>query len=209
MLCGHLDNVTSSGYIEGWACDTADPSVALEVGVSLNDTEVARGLAHRFREDLMNADYGLGWCAFRLRLDVSPVEIQSGPVSLRRRASGDTLFTAGKIAVIDDGESPTDSLERISRSDPTIIQGIWQLRKCEQLMMQYIRRHGVDAFLDAAYAYVLGRAADPSGREQYSRCIRQASLTPVGLLETLEDSDEYRSGFRRLAAPNSPGFPFS
>ena len=207
MLLGHLDNATTCGYIEGWACDSADPTRTLEVGVSWNDTEVAWGLAHRFRKDLMNADYGLGWCAFRLRLGVSLAEIQSGPVSLHRRGSGEKIFTVKQIAVIDDGEKPMASLDRIARTDPTVIGGIWQLRQCEQLMMQFIRRQGVESFLDAAYAYVLGRAADPAGRAEYARCIRQATLTPLGLLEALGDSDEYRSSCRRLPAPNAPGFP--
>jgi hypothetical protein len=33
-------------------------------------------------------------------------------------------------------------------------------------------------------------------------------LTPVGVLAALEDSDEFRSRSRQLAAPNSPTFPF-
>lgn len=208
MLRGHLDNATSFGYIEGWACDSADPTKALDVGVIWNDTEVASGLAHRFREDLMSADFGIGWCAFRLRLDVSLDDIQSGPVSLLARPSGTEIFTVKEIAVIVDGEEPIATLDALTASDPTIIGGIWQLRRCEQLMMQFIRRHGVESFLDAAYAYVLGHPADPSGRVKYARCIRQGTLTPVGILEALGDSDEYRASLRQLAAPNAPGFPF-
>jgi hypothetical protein len=208
MLRGYLDNVTSLGYMEGWACDTADPTLPLEVGVVWNDTEVAWGLAHRFREDLMNADFGIGWSAFRLRLEVSLEEIQFGPVRLLARASGAELFAMTEIAVIEDGEKPMATLEALVGSDPTVIGGIWQLRKCEQLMMQFIRRQGVESFLDAAYAYVLGRPADPPGRAQFTRSIRQGTSTPVGVLEALEDTDEYRAGSRLLTAPNSPGFPF-
>jgi hypothetical protein len=208
MLQGHLDNLTSQGYIEGWACDVSAPARALEVGVHWNDTEVAWGLAHRFREDLMGAGCGLGWCAFRLRLGVSAEDIQSGPLRLLERGSGAEIFAVKQIAIIDDGEKSILTLADLAASDPTVIRGLWQLRKCEQLMMHFIRRYGVESFLDAAYAYVLGRAADPTGRVQYTRCIRQATLTPVGILEVLGDSDEFRATARQLAAPNSPGFPF-
>jgi len=207
MLRGHLDNVTSYGYIEGWACDTDEPTRALEVSVVWNDTEVALGLAHRFRDDLLGADFGIGWCAFRLRLNVSLEQIQTAPVRLLAKDSGQELAVK-QIAVIDDGEQPLASLEAVAGADPTVIGGIWQLRKCEPLMMQFIRRHGVESFLDAAYSYVLGRPADPTGRAQYTRCIRQATVTPVGVLEALASSDEYRTGSRQLAAPNAPGFPF-
>ena len=111
--------------------------------------------------------------------------------------------------MIPDGETSMDSIEALTAADPTVISGLWQLRKCEQLLTEFMRLQGVDAFLDAAYAYVLGRAANDAGRALYTRAIRQATLSPVGVLEALGDSDEFRNAVRRLAAPNSPAFPFT
>jgi hypothetical protein len=89
-----------------------------------------------------------------------------------------------------------------------VIHGIWQLRQCDGLFNEFIRQHGLETFLSVAYAYVLGRPADESGLALYSRLIREAALTPVGVLAALEDSAEFRSRSRQLAAPNSPTFPF-
>jgi len=208
VLRGHLDNVTSLGYIEGWALDTYAPTTAVEVSIIWNGAEVAWGLAHRFREDLMTAAYGLGWCAFRLRLAVPISEVLSGAVVLAERATGEEIFAVPAITLIDDPETPISTIEDLARSDPTVIAGVWQLRQCNALLMQFIRQHGVETFLSVAYTYVLGRPADESGLALYTRCIRQATLTPVAVLESLEDSDEFRSGGRQLAAPNAPTFPF-
>jgi hypothetical protein len=107
-----------------------------------------------------------------------------------------------------DGELPLSSVSLLVSADPTIIEGLWQLRQCENVLMQFCRRHGVEKFIDAAYAYVLGRAADQAERLQYSRCLRQGTLGAVAVLEALGDSEEFRSKVRQLAAPKSPAFPF-
>jgi hypothetical protein len=209
MLRGHLDSITSLGYIEGWAFDPMKPASPLEVSILWDGVEIAFGLAHRFREDLMWAGLGLGWCALRLRIEIPIEQAQKGVVRLLERRSSADIFVATDLAVISDGETSIESIDAMTEADPTVIQGLWQLRKCEQLLTEFIRLQGVEAFLDAAYAYVLGRAADDAGRALYTRAIRQGSLSAVGVLEALGESDEFRSAVRRLAAPNSPAFPFN
>jgi hypothetical protein len=208
VLRGHLDNVTSLGYIEGWALDTEAPTRIVEVSVVAGGVEIAWGLAHRFREDLMTAGLGLGWCAFRVRLGVPLEEIQASPVRLLERGEGTALFDLERIPTIEDEEPRVETMEALAFTDPTVIHGIWQLRQCDGLFNEFIRQHGLETFLSVAYAYVLGRPADESGLALYSRLIREAALTPVGVLAALEDSDEFRSRSRQLAAPNSPTFPF-
>jgi hypothetical protein len=67
---------------------------------------------------------------------------------------------------------------------------------------------GVEAFVRAAYAYVLGRPADASGLASYGELLRKSTLTPLQLLTTLTDCDEFRSRPRLLAAPITTAFPF-
>jgi hypothetical protein len=209
MLHGHLDAVISLGFIEGWAYDSEHLTQAVEVSVLSGDAEVAWGLAHRFREDLMLAGCGLGWCAFRLRLDAARDLVQGAVLRLLERRSGREIHRSEAIALKEDGETPLETLEELTLADPTIIQGIWQLKRCEPLLMQFIRRQGVESFLSTAYAYVLGRPADANGIALYTRHIRHATLGPVGILEALANSEEFRASSRLLAAPNSPSFPFA
>ncbi len=208
MLRGHLDNITSLGFIEGWALDPDVPAKPVEVSVLQGGVEIAWGLAHRFRPDLLSAGFGLGWCAFRLRTKLPLDEVQAQPLRLVERGSGATLFEVERISDIEDAVPPAATMEGLTRADPTVIGGVWQLGLCNDLFLQFIRQHGLETFLGVAYAYVLGRPADESGLTIYSRSIRQASLTPVGVLLALEDSDEFRGRPRQLAAPNSATFPF-
>jgi hypothetical protein len=209
MLRGHLDSITSLGFIEGWAFDPDNPAKPLEVSVLWDGVEVAWGLAHRFRQDLMLAGLGLGWCALRLRLEVPIEQAQKGVVRLLERRTSSDIFVTQDLQVVPDGETPMDSIEALKAADPTVISALSQLRQCDPLLVEFIRVQGVDAFLNAAYPYVLGRPADDAGRASYSRAIRMASLSPVGVLETLGESEEFRKSSRLLAAPNSPEFPFS
>lgn len=205
---GYLDSLTSSGYFEGWAYDPKTPLLALPVAVLLDGVEIAAGLAHRFRKDLMESNCGTGWCAFRLRVECDVGPLPHSTLILTEKVSHTELHVNQSIACIADIDMPVSTVDQVCSYDPTIIDGVWQLRGCEKLIMAYIRKHGVDQFVRMAYVYVLGRPADDGGLAQYGKAIRQATLTPVGVLEALADSDEYRSQVRELTAPNALGFPF-
>ncbi len=70
MLKGHIDALTSNGFIRGWAFDTEAPSTPLRVMIVGSAGEViAEGLAHHYRDDLVAAGCGIGWCEFRLRVE--------------------------------------------------------------------------------------------------------------------------------------------
>lgn len=209
LLRGHLDSLTSSGYFEGWALDESRPLWALPVAVLKDGQEIASGLAHRFRKDLMETYCGTGWCAFRIRAQGPADDLPLSTLTLIDRESGRELQANKAIACVPDKEWAADTVERICAYDPTVLEGVWQLRACEKLIMAYIRKHGVEQYVRMAYVYVLSRPADDGGLVQYGRQIRQASLTPVGVLEALADSDEYRSQPRQLIAPNALGFPFA
>jgi hypothetical protein len=156
----------------------------------------------------MEAGCGTGWCAFRFRIDPRIEGNLVGPIQLLDRRSRVVLHALEKMTTIQDTEVPINTVDALTSTDPTLISGVWQLRGCEQLLLKFIRTHGVEAFVRAAYIYVLGRDADDSGRAMYSRCIRQSTLSPVGILEVLADSEEYRSRTRQLGTPNSSTFPF-
>ena len=205
---GYIDAVTSSRYVVGWAYDRARPTLALQVSVRIDGEEVAQGLANRYRSDLAEAGCGTGWCAFRLRV-LGPVSrLRRRPVSLIELPGEAEIRRAEGVALLDENEEPVTQLEQVTASDPTLVHTIAQLQGCEGLFGSYIGRAGVEHFVRAAYVYVLGRPADPSGLGTYGEKLRDGSMTPYGLLRTLYDSDEFRSAPRLLIAPNAPGFVF-
>jgi len=209
VLRGYIDSVTSLGYVEGWAYDTDEPAKTLEVALLLGNTEVAWGLAHRFRADLMEAAFGVGWCAFRLRLGVFIEQFIKGPVRLIERPSATEICVSANILQVEDVEALAPSIESLALADPTVLAGIWQLKRCEPLFMDFIARRGIDAFLSIAYAYVLGRPIDGEALSHYTRAIRQATLSPFAILEILEKSDEFQARPKAMAAPSSEVFPFA
>jgi hypothetical protein len=209
MIRGYIDALTSLGFVEGWAYDTDAPATPLAVSVRLGEEEIAWGLAHRFRPDLLDASYGLGWCAFRLRLAVPVEEVAQGPVRLLERISGTEICALPTLAIIQDPASAaTASQDLLAIADPTVLEGVWQLKKCEFLFAEFIARRGIESFLSVTYAYVLGRPVDEAGLTLYTKCLRQATLSPLDILKELEKSAEFRDAPRPLAAPNSYCFPF-
>lgn len=99
---GYVDS-TEGGRIEGWAADTANPNVPLEIEIYLGDQVIASGRADGFREDLLQAGMGDGKHAFscvlprRLggvpKLEIS-VRVKGWPAPLPHSASGQTLIEA-------------------------------------------------------------------------------------------------------------------
>jgi hypothetical protein len=127
---------------------------------------------------------------------------------LVERFSGAEIASSSKLSLIEDAEMPVTTVEALVGADPTLIDGVWQLKLCEPLFMTYISNHGVDSFLSAAYAYVLSRPMDAHGLTMYRRSLKQGTLTALGILLALEDSDEFKSRPRMLAAPSANNFPF-
>lgn len=205
---GHIDSITSAGYVEGWAFDDNRPMQALPVSVHAQGKPIASGLAHRFRNDLMEAACGTGWCGFRLRLNCDGADLDGLALDLVETTSGQVVHQNPFTAALKDLALPADSIESICAHDPTILEGVWQLRGCEREMMAFIRSKGIEQFLRLAYVYVLGRPADDGGLKNYGHSLRQSRLSPVGILESLADSDEFRSQNRQMTAPNALGFPF-
>jgi hypothetical protein len=209
MLAGHIDGVTSSGFVEGWAFDSDAPAEPLAVAILDRDgEEVAWGLAHRYREDLMAAHCGIGWCAFQLRAAVSISRLRKSPVTLVDHASRTEIHRADPAPYAEDGEALLADIADVTRSDPTVVNSVEQLRGCDKLFDRFVRQRGVEAFVRSAYVYVLGRPADAAGRALYGRLLRNGPMTPYGMLRTLYDSDEFRSRPRLPSAPNTPAFPF-
>lgn len=205
---GHLDNLTVTGYIEGWARDLDAPTKVVHVAILSGDDEVAWGAAHRYRHDLMESRCGIGWNAFRLACNLTVKDLIGRPMVLIERDTRQMLADVGAITYVEDPERPAPSLAGLIAEDPTTLGHIWQLQGCADLFQSFLRRHGVERFVCMAYLYVLGRPADFGGLKQYTRSIRQMTLSPYGLLEALSHSDEFSNANRQLCAPNSNQFPF-
>jgi hypothetical protein len=101
-----------------------------------------------------------------------------------------------------------NDVSELESNDPTVINSLDQIETFEDIFNNFIRSKGVDAFVRAAYVYVLGRSIDDEGIVLYSRLIRQTRLSPYAMLRTLADSAEFRERPRSLVAPTQPGFPF-
>jgi hypothetical protein len=209
MFRGHLDVLTTSGYVEGWAIDLDSASNPLSVIITdMDDREVASGLAHRFREDLALAGMGTGWCAFRLNLKCTPTSIQETTIFLKDAKTGVEIRRRSNLSVLEDNDLELTTISAVLKTDPTVVQSLDSLIGCETMFDVFIKKYGLDAFIRATYVYVLGRPVDPSGLSLYGRLIRKSSLSPFALLRVLADSDEYRSRPRLLSPPTAPGFPY-
>lgn len=206
---GHVDALTTSGFLEGWAHAPEQPGQPLEVVVQFSGEEVGRGIANGFRWDLADIACGIGWCAFRLRIDGLITTISRGPLILIDGVQGTEICTAAKIPVLEDGEPHLSTIGAVIEADPTVIRSVDQLRGCGVVFDRYLKQFGIEGFVRAAYVYILGRPADAPGLANYSALLKSGSLTPYGLLDVLRDSDEFCATPRTLGAPTEPGFIFA
>lgn len=211
MIRGHLDALTTGGVAEGWAFDDAAPDRVLTVRLLGPDgEELGLGFAGQYRGDLAEIRFRHGWCAFRLRLSRGEAELRGQRLRLVEAGSGQPIHEADAWGLREAAEdAPCTTLEAVIAQDPTVVGWVEQLSGCGELLAGFVARHGVAEFVRAAYAYMLGRPADPTGQAAYERLLRQGALTPFGLLLLLADSGEFRSQPRLLASPAGPGFVFA
>ncbi len=210
MLRGHLDALTRHGFAEGWAFDDAAPEASLAIRLhGPDDAPLAEGVANLHRGDLADVGFRLGWCAFRLRLARPVEELAGARLVLRAAATGAEIAATDAWRLRDAPDGPLASIEAIAAADPTTLRSVQQLSGCAPLLQAFIERHGLPAFLRAAYGYVLGRPADPAGLASYERLLRIGAVTPFGLLVLLAESEEFRREPRLLATPVEPGFVFA
>lgn len=209
MVTGYIDLLTSSGYIEGWAFNPDAPGAACLIGLLGEDNSViAWGLTHLFRQDLAENGLGTGCCAFRLKLSCPVSRVRSTPIILFDYVSRQQICRADSVPYAEDSASLHTTISDLIANDPTMINNVRQLSGCQSMLMSYITNRGVEDFVRTVYAYTLGRSADVTGMTLYGGMIRQGEISPLKLLEILFDSDEFRSQPRLLSAPTSPGFPF-
>ena len=209
MIRGHLDALTPAGFAEGWAYDDAAPDGVATVRVQDPDgAELGLGFANLYRGDLAEVGFRHGWCAFRLRL-ARPTEALRGlRLSLHDAASGAEIHATDVWRIREAAEPVGTTVEAVVAQDPTVLRSIQQLQGCGDLLARFVQAHGIEAFIRTAYAYVLGRPADPAGQAAYDRMLRIGALTPFGLLLLLADSVEFREQPRLLPSPAAPGFVF-
>ncbi len=208
MLQGHLDIATSTGYIEGWAFDSENVLRAVPVAVCVDGQKIASGLANRYRWDLIDANCGTGWSAFRLKLACPPGSLAEQTVDLIETGSDAKLCSVTSLAIVDDQENPPTLLKHVIGSDPTMVYSIEALRGCVAVLASFLEGVGPEAFVRAAYIYILGRFADIAATATYSAQLRDGTLAPYDLLKILYESTEFQSDPRLLAAPPDPGFAF-
>lgn len=209
MLRGNLDSLLSSGYFDGWACDTERPHSPLHLIVKdETGAALAEGLAHLFRPDLAKAGLGAGWCAFRLRTDAPVSRVCKSAVTVFEAASLTPITHPVRPQLVETVEIELRTVFEVASLDPTHLGLVSRLEGCGAIFDDFVKSRGVAAFIRAAYVYVLQRPADPDGLALYGRLLRQGAIAPSAVIETLATSTEFRSQPRNLVAPNAPGFPF-
>jgi hypothetical protein len=166
-------------------------------------------LANRFRWDLADVGCGIGWCAFRLRVDGAVSALRRGPVVVMDVAGKVEICRTSQLSVIEDSEIYPSTVAEVTRTDPTVVLSVDQLRGCGALFDRYLALNGVEAFVRAAYVYIFGRPADSSGLATYVGLLASGELSAYALLNALRDSDEFRAMPRLLGAPTEPGFVFA
>jgi hypothetical protein len=206
---GYLDVITSSGYVEGWAYDSAAPLDPLTVAVlSPKQIEIAWGIANQYREDLALAGCGTGWCAFRVKITDSVKQLKPQALTLVDRGSGTPIARRNPVPLRADDDRPIRQIADLFASDPTMIRSLDQLQGCKDLFARFVERQGAEGFVRAAYVYLHGRSADAVGLSDYATFMRESAIAPYELLVRMADSDEFRSRARLLPAPHSMAFPF-
>jgi hypothetical protein len=209
MLDGNIDAVSSCGFIAGWALDSRAVLKPLEIAILEDGAEIARGYANIYRSDLVAASRGTGWHGYRLRCAASPMALSRTTLVLAEAASGNPICQRSHVAYAEESDAAISSLQELLAADPMLLASIDQLDGCKRIFEAFIHTRGVEAFVKAAYLYVLDRPCDPAGLGHYSRLIRNEWLGPEGLVRALYNCEEFRSRPRTILAPNTPGFPFS
>jgi len=209
LLRGAIDAITTGGRVRGWVSTPADPTRRITVALARGASDVVGlGFADQYRDDLAEAGIGLGWCAFDVRTELSPAELRKTELALIEVEQRAVVCVASDVEIIPDPTPTIRDLSEISACDPNYFTDLNRLRACDGLMRRFLMARGIEAFLSAAYIYVLGRAADRSGLETYGRLLRGGRLTPIEALFLLSDSDEFRGRVRTFVSPKSPSFPF-
>ncbi len=209
MLRGHIDALTSSGYIEGWAFDDEAPLQPLVVCVMAGSAEVALGIASRYRWDLAeDGGFGTGWCAFRLRVSGPAEALRDQPLALLEASAQIEIQPPVAATLAEDSDMNLSELDAIVLADPTLVHRIEQLSGCGRVFADFIAAAGLEAFVRAGYVYVLGRPADHAGMSAYVTRLGNQSIAPWDFIKELYDSAEFNAAPRLLAAPSEPGFAF-
>lgn len=207
-LLGHLDRISRSNVISGWAFDSELCPQPLSISIFREDgTRLGSGLANLFRQDLSDQAFGMGWCAFELRCEPSIPHRKGPSLLLVANATHEVIGSAKRLPLVDDAPA-LSSIEDAIACDPFALKSIDQLMGCDPLFNRFVARKGFSAFVRTAYLYVLGRPVDSSGLSHYSRLLKRSSISPFGLIQALADSDEFRSRQRAMSAPPAPDFPF-
>jgi hypothetical protein len=90
-LDGCVDVVTAGWYVEGWALDTANPNLPVQLEIYLGDRLLGTTLACNHRADLQKAGKGSGRCAFRFTSSVKLTPDTQAALRVQRESDATPL----------------------------------------------------------------------------------------------------------------------
>ena len=205
---GVIDAISPTECVEGWAISNQNQFAAVSVCMLWKDKPIGVGIANRFRADLVTAGIGHGWHAFRIRIEhkfdaqrtqrLSLIELKTTSLITVAELPCPETFTRTPLklnAVLDDTGLEVTDISSLTLTKPAIDA--------------FIAQHGVDAFVDCGYCYILGRPADPEGHASYAQLIATGKMAPLTFLATLFNSAERRESRWPVLAPSDPGYIFA
>jgi hypothetical protein len=130
------------------------------------------------------------------------------PLALTAQETGEVLQSPRSLGFLEDNDASISSVAALIEQDPTSLGPIERLGGCTETVACFVKQYGAEAFVQAAYVYILGHPGDKDGAAAYTNLIRQSLIEPLELLKILSNSELYRARRHMLSAPGTSAFPF-
>lgn len=208
MATGKLTILRGPATVEGWAFNPKKPATPLRIAVVQSGRILGISIANMYSSEIQEQGAPNAWCAFNVAISAPFRPQAQAGLSLTNYDTNRVLDHVNDLPRQRALLSEYISVEQIIRDDPTNLTDIDTLASYTDLFASFIQSEGEEKFVAAAYAYVLGRAADQTGLDNYTEKLRKKELGPFALLKILANSQEFASRTRFLASPASDGFPF-
>jgi hypothetical protein len=207
-IIGFLDSVSGAGFIEGWAKSAVDDFHVISVSILWNGAPIGVAVANLFRADLAANKVGHGWHAFQVLPNVLLPSHEPHTLTLVETHTNTSIATARLEAPRRPSTDSTTEMQTFLDDHPLQVRDVDTLALTAPYIEAFVASHGTERFVEFAYCYILGRPADPSGRQWYADLIAQGKVKPFELLTVLFQSEERTRSNWIIVPPSHSGFPF-
>jgi hypothetical protein len=197
----------SGNRLRGLAAPEAGPRPSAVI-LTAGERVLGVSIASAFSEEAKVAGLRDGWCGF----EVAGLQhaLALGPRGeVRCAATNHSLITLDDDAIASAASAPhTDITVEALRSQALRENGTANEAAVWPFAEAFFQEKGFGAFIDALYAYLLGRPCDKDGRSHYEQSMA-AGAAPQDIWLSLLESEEFKNrGLKIIPGPFDPGFPF-